>query len=86
MNDDPVLARRALFARAAVAGKRAGYLLLLVAMIAFAAGFKAGFGGAVTAVVVACMIGSTLTLAPGIVINYAVRAAEREDRQRGRPE
>lgn len=83
VTDDPVLDRRARFARAAVAGKRVGYLLLLVAIVAFGFGFAVGFGGAVTTVVVACMIGTTLTLAPGIVIGYAVRSAERDDRRRG---
>ncbi|MGH9180728.1 MAG: hypothetical protein ACRDY5_03305, partial [Acidimicrobiales bacterium] len=64
MNNDPVLARRARFARAAVAGKRVGYLLLAVAAAAFAAGFATGFGGAVTTVVLVCMVGTTVTLAP----------------------
>lgn len=81
MTPDPVLARRARFARAAVAGKRVGYLLLLVAIAAFAAGWVRGFGGAVTTVVVASMLGTTVTLAPAIVIAYAVRAAEREERE-----
>ncbi len=80
MSDDPVLVRRANFARAAAAGKRAGYLLLLVATAAFAAGWVRGFGGAVTTVVVVCMIGTTVTLAPAIVVGYAVHAAERADR------
>jgi hypothetical protein len=46
-------------------------------------GFVAGFtGGVVTAILVALGIGSAL-LAPAIVIGYAVKAADREDRERG---
>lgn len=81
MSDDPVLARRARLARAAAAGRRAGWLLLAVAAAAFAAGFATGFNDAVTAVVAAAMAGATATLAPAIVVGYAVRAADREDRR-----
>jgi hypothetical protein len=47
--------------------------------MAFAFGFK---GPLVTAVTVFIIIGSIL-LAPSIVIGYAVKAAEREDRENG---
>lgn len=81
---DPVRARRARFARWAAIGKRVGYGLILVAVVAFTVGAVAGFGPVVTTTVTACLIGSTVTLAPGIVIAYAVRSAEREDREHGR--
>lgn len=80
---DPVLVQRARFARWAGRGKRLGYSLLLVAVAAFAIGWTAGFGGAVTVVVAAAMAGATVTLAPAIVVGYAVGAAERDDRRRG---
>jgi hypothetical protein len=47
--------------------------------MAFAFGFK---GPLVTTVTVCIIIGSIL-LAPSIVIGYAVKAAEREDRENG---
>jgi hypothetical protein len=47
--------------------------------MAFAIGFK---GPLVTLVTVSLIIGSIL-LAPSIVLGYAVKAAEREDRERG---
>lgn len=81
---DPVRVRRARWARWAATGKRVGYGLILVAVIAFVVGAVAGFGTVVTTTVTAALIGSTVTLAPGIVIAYAVRAAEREDREQGR--
>lgn len=79
---DPVLVRRARYARAAAVGTRVGFLLLLAATVAFATGWVTGFGGAVTAVVVVSILGTTVTLAPAIVVGHAVHAAEREDRER----
>lgn len=81
---DPVRVRRGRWARWASLGKRAGYTLVLVAVAAFAAGTVVGFGPVVTAVVTASLLGTCVTLAPGIVVAYAVRAAEREDREHGR--
>jgi len=76
---DPVRASRARWARWGAAGKRVGYGLVLVAMAAFAVGAVRGFNGVITGTVTACLVGSTVTLAPGIVIAYAVKKAERED-------
>lgn len=81
---DPVRERRARWARWAGTGKRVGYGLIALAVVAFAVGAVAGFGPVVTTTVTAALVGSTVTLAPGIVIGYAVRAAEREDRELGR--
>ena len=81
---DPVRARRARWARWAAAGTRVGYGLVLVAVAAFVAGVATGFGRVVTTVVTASLLATTVTLAPGIVMGYAVRAAEREDREHGR--
>jgi hypothetical protein len=68
-------------ARLAEVGQRVGYLCLLVAVVAFFVGLGAGYG-TWGPVVVAAMVACTLTLAPGIVLGYAVKAAEREDRDR----
>ena len=79
--DDPVLARRRRIARAAEVGQRAGYGLFALAVVLFVVGFAAGFTPVVvTAVVAALAVGSVL-LAPAIVAGYAVKAAEREDRE-----
>jgi predicted cation transporter len=82
---DPVIVRRRKLARWADRGQRAGYALFGAAIVLFVVGFVVGFSsGVVTAVVVALVVGS-LVLAPAIVVGYAVRAADREDRDRGIP-
>lgn len=81
---DPVRVRRARWARWAATGKRVGYGLILLAVVAFVAGAFTGFPTLATTTVTAALAGSTVTLAPGIVIAYAVKAAEREDRELGR--
>jgi hypothetical protein len=78
-SEDPVMARRLRAARLATLGKRVGYALVLVAIVAFVAGFFVGFGVA-GPLVVAALAATTVTLAPAIVVGYGVRAAEREER------
>jgi len=78
--DDPVLARRARLARLATLGRRAGWGLLGIAVAAFAVGVANGFDTVVVTVVTVALAATTATLAPAIVLGYAVRAAEREDR------
>ncbi|HEX2701572.1 MAG TPA: hypothetical protein VHM89_15335 [Acidimicrobiales bacterium] len=77
--DDPVRVSRARWARWGAMGKRIGYGLVLASIAVFVVGAATRFTGLVTGVVTACLIGSTFTLAPGIVIGYAVKKAERED-------
>jgi hypothetical protein len=81
---DPILARRAVYARLAGLGQRIGYALLLVSIVAFVIGFVAGFPQALVTVSIAGLIGTCIVLPPAIVAGYAVKAAEREDRQAGR--
>ena len=70
-------------ARAAEVGQRAGYALFGVAVVVFVVGFAVGLTpGLVTVIVVALAVGSLL-LAPAIVVGYAVKAADRDDRERG---
>jgi hypothetical protein len=78
VSDDPVLQRRAQLAALAAAGQRVGWLLIGVAVVAFVVGLTAGFDPWGT-VVVAALVACTLTLAPAIVLGYAVRAAAREE-------
>jgi hypothetical protein len=81
---DPVLVRRAQVARVAALGQRIGYALFTVAVVAFFAGFFAGFTTAVVTLIVATMAVGSVALAPAIVASYAVKAADREDRELGR--
>lgn len=83
--DDPVLDRRRRIARLVKIGQRLGYALFGLAIALFAVGLVVGFGGAVTSGIVTAIVVGSLVLAPAIVFGYAVKAAEREDRQHGRP-
>jgi hypothetical protein len=80
---DPVRARRRQVARWTRLANRLGYLCFGVAIATFVVGFIVSFNGAVSAVVIGSMIVGSVFLAPAIVLGYAVKAAEREDRERG---
>ena len=82
---DPVLARRERIRGLVSVGQRAGYGLFGAAIVLFAVGFGTGFDGWVGPTIVGCLVVGSLVLAPAIVFGYAVRAAEREDRERGEP-
>jgi hypothetical protein len=80
---DPVRARRQQVARWTRLANRVGYLFFAIAIVTFVVGFIVSFNGAVSAIVVTSMIIGSVLLAPAIVLGYAVKAAEREDRERG---
>lgn len=82
--DDPIRVRRAKIARAAAMAQRVGYALFGVAIVVFFIGFFAGFTGGIVTIIVAFMIAGSALLAPAIITGYAVKAAEREDRENGR--
>ena len=77
---DPVLVKRAQLERLANLGQRVGYVFLLVAVVAFFVGLATSYATWGT-VVIAAMGLCTITLAPAIVLGYAVKAAAREDRE-----
>ena len=77
---DPILVRRRQLERLARLGKRVGYGCLGVAVFCFAAGLSSSYATWGTGVAVA-LAACTLTLAPAIVLGYAVKAADREDRE-----
>lgn len=80
---DHVREQRARLARLAVMGKRVGYLLLAVAVAVFLAGLATTFSDTVSDIVVGCLIAGSVILAPAIILAYAARSAERQDRERG---
>ena len=81
-DDDPVLRRRAQLARLADLGQKTGYGLFGIAVVAFVAAAVVGFSSAwVTVIVVALVVGS-IVLAPAIVVGFAAKAADREDREK----
>lgn len=82
-SDDPVRARRAVFARWTLLANRVGYLVLALAMTLFVMAFLFGFNATMATLVVICLVVSFVLLAPSIVLGYAVKAAERDDVEHG---
>ncbi len=80
---DPVRERRARIAKLVEVGQRVGYGLFTLAVVVFVVGFVSGFDGIVGTVIVSSIVVGSIVLAPAIVFGYAVKAAEREDRERG---
>lgn len=78
---DPILERRARISRLVDLGQRIGYGLFGLAVVAFIVGFALGGPEqwVVTLIIVSIVVGS-IVLAPAIVFGYAVRAADRADR------
>ena len=81
---DPVLVRRARIARLTELGQRVGSALFGVAIIVFIIGFVVGYSDVLVTVIVTSLGVGSVVLAPAIVFGYAVKAAEREDRELGR--
>lgn len=81
---DPIVVKRQLYARLARLGQRLGYVCLLIAIVAFGVGFAFGFPSLAVSISFAGLIGACVVMPPAIVAGYAVKAAEREDRQAGR--
>jgi hypothetical protein len=52
-------------------------------MAAFVMAFVLGFKGPLVTLVTVSLIAGCVLLAPSIVLGYAVKAAEREDRENG---
>lgn len=80
---DPVLVQRERMRKLASLGSRVGYLALLVAIVAFLVGVLNDLPGWSVGLVVGGFAVATACLVPSIILGYAVKAAAREDRQRG---
>ena len=84
MTQDPVREKREKIRRLAELGQRIGYSLFGIAVVGFFVALLTDFSSAwVTVIIVAIIVGSVF-LAPAIVAGYAVKAADREDRELGR--
>lgn len=81
--DDPVRAKRAKVAKWTLLANRIGYLFVALAMALFLMAFVLGFTGVMATLVLTSLIIGCALLAPTIILGYAVKAAEREDRERG---
>jgi hypothetical protein len=81
--NDPVRARRERIAHLNLLANRIGYLLWAVAIACFVMAFAFGFKGPLVTAVIVLLVAGSILLAPSIIIGYAVKAAERDDREKG---
>lgn len=80
---DPIRARREQVARWSLLANRIGYLFVALAMALFFIAFAVGFSSTMATLVIVTFVIGCVLLAPSIIIGYAVKAAERDDRERG---
>ena len=81
--DDPVRARREAVRRWSLLANRVGYLFVALAVALFFVALAVGLSPTFATLVIVSLVIGCVLLAPSIVIGYAVKAAEREDRERG---
>jgi hypothetical protein len=80
---DPVRVKRAQIAKWTLLANRVGYLFVALAMALFLMAFVLGFNSTMATLVIISFIVGCVLLAPSIIVGYAVKAAEREDRENG---
>jgi hypothetical protein len=80
---DPVRLRRAVIARWTARANRAGYGAFGVSIAAVTYGLIADFTPMIGRLATGGLIVGSILLAPAIVLGYAIKAAERDDRERG---
>jgi len=76
---DPILAKRAKFSAAADWGKKLGYSLFGLAIVAFFVGLFTNFNDTWGWIVMGSLIAGSVLLLPAIIVGYAVKAAYRDD-------
>ena len=80
---DPVRVKRAKIAKWTLLANRVGYLFMALAMALFIIAFAIGFNSTMATLVIIALIAGCVLLAPSIQMTYAIKAAERDDRERG---
>jgi len=80
---DPVRERRAQIAKWTLLANRVGYLFVALAMALFFIAFAFSFTPVMATLVIVSLVIGCVLLAPSIIVGYAVKAAERDDRERG---
>jgi len=81
--DDPVRARRAQVAKWTLLANRVGYLFVALAMSLFFIAFVFTFSATMATLIIVSLVIGCVLLAPSIILGYAVKAAERDDLERG---
>jgi len=81
-NDSNSLAiRRKQASLIANTGRKIGYSIFLLALIIFTIGFTVEFNNLVAKTLTVLLIVGSIVLAPSILLHYAVRGAEREEKE-----
>jgi hypothetical protein len=77
---DPVLVRRAAVLRWCEIGQRVGYSCFGGVMVLFVVGFITQFPAWLVDITIALMVIGSVVLLPAIILSYAAKAADKEDR------
>ena len=80
---DPILVKRALISNWAKRASRLGYSLFGVSIVAVIWGSTVDFTPGVSRIASAGLIAVCVVLAPAILVQYSVKAAVRDERERG---
>ncbi len=80
---DPVLVKRALISNWAKRASQLGYLLFGASTLAVSWGLVINFTQIVSQIASATLIAGCVVLAPAILVQYSVKAAVRDERERG---
>ncbi len=81
-NDSESLAmRRERASLIANTGRRIGYSIFFLSLIIFVIGFTVEFNNLVAKTLTVLLIVGSVVLAPSILLHYAVRGAEREEKE-----
>ena len=62
-------------------GRKIGYSIFFLSLIIFAIGFTVEFNNLVAKTLTVLLIVGSIVLAPSILLHYAVRGAEREEKE-----
>lgn len=82
--DDPIREQRARIDGWASLGRRLGLIAYAIATVVVLVGVLTSFNTAVATTATALVVAGSIVLLPSILLGYAVRAAERDDREHGR--
>ena len=80
---DPIRRRRNIFAKWTKRANRCGYLALGVSIVTVAIGLIDTFSPLIGRIATAGLVIGSILLAPAIVLGYAIKSAEKEDRLNG---
>jgi hypothetical protein len=80
-NSESLAMRRERASLIANTGRRIGYSIFFLSLIIFVIGFTVEFNNLVAKTLTVLLIVGSIVLAPSILLHYAVRGAEREEKE-----